>query len=70
MIRISLKDKKLETDPEVRKWLAACEKLINERLPEEKLKKIAKEIHRYILTGEPYFIDAEGNITGLYKEIK
>ncbi len=70
MIRLSLKDKKLGTKPEVRKWLDECEKILNEKLPEEKLNKIRKEIDYYIAMGEPYTIDAEGNVTGFYEKTK
>ncbi len=62
--------KKLEADPEVKKYMDKIEKIFNKMLPEEKLTKMAEEIQYFILTGEPYCVDAEGNVTGLYEKTK
>lgn len=62
MIHLTLKDKELETKAEVRKYLDKLEKIINEKFPEEKLKKIQDEWNYCYMTGAPFCIDADGNI--------
>ncbi len=70
MIRLRLKDVELEARPDIRKWIELTEKKLNEALPEEKLAEIQKKIQYFIMTGEPYTIDSNGNVKGLHEAIR
>ena len=50
MIHIKVKDEKLRKRPEVRKLINKCEKILNDKLPEEKLIKMRLEFERGLET--------------------
>ncbi len=68
MIKLKLPNADLAARPDIRKWMEKVERVLNEMLPEEKLKKLQEDIHYYVITGKPYTVDSEGNVKGFYEK--
>ncbi len=64
MIKLKLTNQDLEARPDIKKWVDKVEKVLNNKFPEERLNKIREDIMYYIMTGESYTIDSEGNVRG------
>lgn len=61
MIRLSLKDKKLEANPEVRKWLDKCEEVMN-GVSMENMITLRDDYAYCVLVGLPFLMDEYGKI--------
>lgn len=64
MIHLSLKDKELEAEPQIREWLDKMEEILNKDL-EERFAQIKTEIDYYIGIGQPYIVTPEGEVEGI-----
>jgi len=57
--KLSLKNKKLNEQPDVKKWLSECEKKINEEITEESLSKLRSYIDSGIFGTSIIFVSTK-----------